>query len=299
MRKMTLMDSTMLVRRWFGTRSAVLLLVGLAAAAAPAVAQDDKVVARVNGVEITAADVAIAAEMYANQLGKMPPDAQLSVIVDELIALRLASDAAKSAKIDEDETYKRQIAFFESQTLRSVFIPREAAKRVDDAAVRKAYDDQVAKVPPVEEFRLRHILLPTEAEARDVIAALSGDKDFAVLASERSKDEASKTDGGDLGYLAAGQTMAEIDAAAAKLEPGQFTTEPVASAFGFHVVKLEDRRTRPAPPFEAMKGQIRSALENTAAQAIVAELRANATVEKLVPDVAPPAADDGHDHSAE
>jgi len=297
MRKTTLMESAMLARRRFETLSTVLLLVGLVAG--PAAAQEDKVVARVNGVEITAADVAVASEMYANQLGKMPADAQLSVIVDELIALRLASDAAKAAKVDEDQTYKRQIAFFESQTLRSVFLPLEAAKRVDDAAVRKAYDDQIAKVPPVEEFRLRHILLQTDAEARDVIAALSGGKDFAALAGERSKDEASKTEGGDLGYLAAGQTMAEIDAAAAKLEPGQYTTGPVVSPFGFHVVKLEDRRTRPAPPFEALEGQIRSSLENAAAQAIVAELRASATVEKLVPDVAPPAQDDGHDHSAE
>jgi peptidyl-prolyl cis-trans isomerase C len=93
--------------------------------------------------------------------------------------------------------------------------------------------------------------------------------------------------------------MAEIDAAAASLQPGTYTREPVKSAFGFHVLKLEERRTRPAPPFEALAGQIRASLEQAATQAIMGELRSGAAVEKLVPDVAPPAADDGHDHGSE
>lgn len=279
--------------------SFAVVLLAASMSASPASAQENKVVARVNGVEITAADVAVAAEMYANQLGSMPDDARLSLLVDELIALRLASEAAKAASIDNDPAYKRQIAFFESQTLRSVFLAGEVAKRVDDAAVRKAYDDQLARIPPVEELRLRHILLASEAEARDVITALEGGKDFAELAAERSADEASKAEGGDLGYLASGQSMAEIDAAAASLQPGTYAREPVKSAFGFHVLKLEERRTRPAPPFEALAGQIRASLEQAATQAIMAELRTGAAVEKLVPDVAPPAADDGHDHGSE
>ncbi|WP_244602977.1 peptidylprolyl isomerase [Mesorhizobium delmotii] len=229
----------------------------------------------------------------------MPEDARLSAVVDELIGLRLAADAAKAANVTNDEAYKRQMAFFEAQTLRSVFVAREVAKRVDEEAVRKAYDDQIGRMPSAQESRLRHMLLSTEAEARDVIAELDAGKDFATLAGERSKDEASKASGGDLGYLTPGQTMAEIEAAAVGLEPGQYTREPVASAFGFHIVKLEDRRTRPAPSFEALSGQIRDSLEAAATQSIMADLRAAATVEKLVPDVAPPAADDGHDHGAE
>lgn len=267
--------------------------------ASVASAQDDKVVARVNGIEVTAGDVAVATEMYGNQLGNMPDDARLSVIVDELIALRLAADAAKAANIPDDDSYKRRIAFFEAQTMRSVFLEKEVAKQVDDAAVRKAYDDRIASTPAVEELRLRHILLPTEQEAKDVVVALDGGAEFATLASERSRDEASKANGGDLGYVTAGQTMAEIDAAAAGLKPGEYTREPVASAFGFHVVKLEDRRSRPAPPFETVAEEIRASLKAAASQKILADLRAAADVEKLVPDVAPPAADDGHDHEAQ
>ena len=288
------------LRHWSKFPSAALLMLTLTmAAGAPALAQNKNVVARVNGTEITTADVAFASEMYANQIGSMPDDARLSVIVDELIRLQIVSDAARAARVPDEDSYKRQIAFFEAQTLRSVFLDGEVAKRVDDAAVRKAYNLQVTKNPPTEEFRLRHILLETEAEAeaRDAIIALEEGEDFAVVASERSKDEASKVNGGDLGYLVSGQTLVEIDTAAAELEPGQFTREPVVSAFGFHLLKLEERRTRPAPPYEALATQIRAALESAATRSIMTELRVAASVEKLVPDVSPPATDDGHGHA--
>ena len=297
---MTIESNTQSVtlRHWSKFPSAALLMLTLAmAAGAPALAQNKNVVARVNGTEITTADVAFASEMYANQIGSMPDDARLSVIVDELIRLQIVSDAARAARVPDEDSYKRQIAFFEAQTLRSVFLDGEVAKRVDDAAVRKAYNLQVTKNPPTEEFRLRHILLETEAEARDAIIALEEGEDFAVVASERSKDEASKVNGGDLGYLVSGQTLVEIDTAAAELEPGQFTREPVVSAFGFHLLKLEERRTRPAPPYEALATQIRAALESAATRSIMTELRVAASVEKLVPDVSPPATDDGHGHA--
>lgn len=260
------------------------------------IASAQEVVARVNGVDITAQDYAVAEQMYGQQLGEMPEDAKRSMIVDALIESRLVSEAARKANVTNDEEYKRQIAFFEAQALRSIYMERELARRVDDAAVRKAYDDQAAKVPVVEEARLRHILLPTVEEASAVIAELKAGKDFAELAKQKSADPASREKGGDLGFVAAGQTLAEIDAAAAKLKPGHFTETPVQSAFGYHVVKVDERRPQPAPPFEALAGEIRQALQAEEARKIADELRASAKVEKLVPDVAPPEGDDGHKH---
>ena len=274
------------------------VLAGLTFLPSLAVGQEE-VVARVNGQEITAADVALAADMYGDQLAGAPEEARRSAIVDVLIEMRLAADAARAAGIEDEDRFKQQLAFFRDQTLRALFLERQAAASVTDEAVRKAYDEQVAKIPPVEEVRLRHILLPTEQEAKDVIAALDGGADFAALASERSKDEASKGAGGDLGFITAGQTIAAVDEAAAKLQPGEYTAAPVESAFGFHVVKVEERRNRPAPAFETVAPQIRRALESAAAQEIMSELRAEAEVEKLVPDVPLPQPDDGHGHGAE
>jgi peptidyl-prolyl cis-trans isomerase C len=261
-----------------------------------AVAQDTDVVARVNGSDITAAELAVASEMFADQLGDMPEDAKRSLLVDTLIDLRLFEAAGRSAGLAETEAYKLQIAFFERQTLRAFYLDAEVAKLVTEAAVRQAYDAHIAGLQPVEELRLRHILVADEASAGDVIAALQSGADFAELAKARSIDESSKTAGGDLGFVAAGQTIPELEAAAAALKVGEFSQTAVRTAFGFHVIKLEERRQRPAPSFESLDPQIRAALEAAAGKQVLAKLRAGASIEKLVPDVSPPDAEADHDH---
>ncbi|KND16529.1 peptidylprolyl isomerase [Pannonibacter phragmitetus] len=268
----------------------------MATASGSAFAQSDEVVARVNGSDITRADVAVAEEMYSPQLGTMPADARLSVIVDTLIEMKIISDAAKSAGIEDRDDYKRQLQFFEQQTLRAIFMEQKAAKAVTDDAIRQIYDRQVGSMPVVSERRLRHILVASEDEAKDIITALGKGGSFAELAAERSLDAVSKVNGGDLGFVAEGQTIPEVDKAARGLEAGDYTKEPVRSAFGFHVIQLEESRDRPPPAFELVEPQIRQSLTAAEERRISGELRATASVEKLVPDVAPPQEDDGHDH---
>ncbi|MFA6031350.1 MAG: peptidylprolyl isomerase [Myxococcota bacterium] len=278
-------------------RAAVIAVACMASTvAAP---QENGILARVNGTDITSADLATASEMYAAQLGEMPEDAKRSMLVDALIELRLVADAAKAANVAETEAYKRQMAFFEAQTLRTIFMEGKVAAQVTDAAVRKAYDDEAAKVQPVQEYRASHILLATLQDGNDAIAALKGGKDFAELAKERSKDEASKDKGGDLGFMSSGQMIEEIDAAAALLKPGEITNSPIKSAFGFHVIKLEERRERPAPAFETISAQIRASLEAKASQQVLTDLRGKAKIEKFIPDVTPPPGNDGHNHQSE
>lgn len=261
-----------------------------------AFAQADDVVARVNGKDITRADVSVAEEMYGPQLGTMPADARLSVIVDTLIEMRIISDAAKDAGIDDQDDYKRQMEFFERQTLRAIFMEQKAADTVTDEAARQIYDRQIALIPAIPERRLRHILVASEDEAKQVIASLAEGTPFAKLAADRSLDVVSKANGGDLGFIVEGQTVPEVDQAARELKVGEFTKEPVRSAFGFHVVLLEQSRDRPPPAFELVEPQIRQSLKAAEERRISGELRAAAKVEKLVPDVAPPQEDDGHDH---
>ena len=259
-------------------------------------AAESEVVARVNGKDITAAELRVAEQMYAQQLGDMPEDAKRSVLVNALIEMRLIADAARADNVTEQEGYKLQMAFFGDQTLRALFLEAKIAAAVTDSTVKAAFDEQVAQMPPVLEMQVRHILLRSESDARDVIEQLKSGRPFADLAKERSADEASKPLGGDLGYIAEGQTLPEIEQAARQLQPGMFTQTPVPSAFGFHVVLLEATRNRPAPPFETVAAQIRRSLEEAEQQRIVGQLRAAAQVEKLVPDVAPPASEDGHEH---
>lgn len=272
------------------------LVFAMAGITGPSSAQDDKVVARVDGVEITAADVDAAAEFYGARLDSIPADARLSLLVDVLIDMKLAANAARTANLTEDEGYKRRMAFFDGQTLHTLLLDREVAKRVDDAAVRRAYDEHIAGLPKVEEIRISHILVATEAEAVAIIDAIKAGADFASLAKEKSLDQSSRENRGDLGFAATGAMMAELEAAIAGLAAGMVADQPVASPFGFHVVRLEERRIQPPPAFEVLAPQIRPLLEQRAAQAVLAELKAAATVEKLVPDVDLPKQDDGHGH---
>ena len=285
----------------FGSASRCMIAATIVFAAAmmasPAIlAQQGEIVARVDGQDITASELAVAEEMYAQQLGSMPDDARRSVLVDALIDLRIVANEARERGIAGEESFKRKMAFLEEQTLRSSFISEQISASVTEEAVRTAYEAQIARMPRVEETRIRHILLDSKEAAAAVIEALNTGEDFAVLARERSGDTVSKPKGGDLGFVAAGQSLPEIDAAAAKLQVDEYTAEPVRSSFGYHVLKVEERRQQPAPEFETVARQIRQSLQAAEQQRIIGELRAEAEVEKLVPDVTPPAADDGHDH---
>lgn len=281
---------------WRGIIAATIVFAAAMTASPSVLAQQQEIVARVDGQDITASELAVAEEMYAQQLGSMPDDAKRSVLVDALIDLRIVANEAREKGIAGDESFKRRIAFLEQQTLRSIFISEQISASVSEEAVRTAYEAQIARMPRVEETRIRHILLDTEEAAAAVIEALNAGEDFAALARERSRDMVSKPKGGDLGFVAAGQSLPEIDAAAAKLQADEYTAEPVRSSFGFHVLKVQERRQQPAPEFETVAPQIRQSLQAAEQRRIIAELRAEAQVEKLVPDVTPPAADDGHDH---
>ncbi|WP_127524513.1 peptidylprolyl isomerase [Mesorhizobium sp. Z1-4] len=281
---------------WRGIIAATVVFAAAMTASPSVLAQQEEIVARVDGQDITASELAVAEEMYAQQLGSMPDDAKRSVLVDALIDLRIVANEAREKGIAGDESFKRKIAFLEQQTLRSIFISEQIFASVTEEAVRTAYEAQIARMPRVEETRIRHILLDTEEAAAAVIEALNAGEDFAALARERSRDMVSRPKGGDLGFVAAGQSLPEIDAAAAKLQADEYTAEPVRSSFGFHVLKVQERRQQPAPEFETVAPQIRQSLQAAEQRRIIAELRAEAQVEKLVPDVTPPAEDDGHDH---
>ena len=122
--------------------------------------------------------------------------------------------------------------------------------------MKARYDKEVAALPKEEEVKAAHILVATEEEAKDVIKQLDAGKDFAELAKEKSTDS-NKDDGGDLGWFGKGRMVPEFEEAAFKLEKGAYTKEPVKSQFGFHVIKVEDKRISPPPAFEQVEPQVR------------------------------------------
>jgi peptidyl-prolyl cis-trans isomerase C len=153
--------------------------------------------------------------------------------------------------------------------------------------MKKLYDESISKMQPEEEVRARHILVKSEQEAKDILAKLKGGADFEKLARELSIDPSAKTNGGDLEYFGKGQMVAEFAEAAFKLNKGQ-VSEPVKTQFGFHIIKVEDKRTKPVPAYDAVKEQVAAFVVRKAQAELVMKLRQDAKIENLVKKDAPP-----------
>lgn len=262
-----------------------------AAAPAPAApsattpADPAKVVARVDGQPITEADVAIAADDPALQgVG----DAQKrEVIVGYLVDLKTGARAAEAAKIGDNPDFARRLAYFRDKLLLDEYLEREVKKAVTPDATRKLYDDTVKALKPEDEVRARHILVEGEDEAKKIAARVKGGEDFAKVAGEVSKDPGSKAEGGDLGFFTQDRMVAPFAEAAFKMKPGE-VSDPVKSQFGWHVIKVEERRTKPVPSFDEMKEQVETYLTRKTQQDVILKLRETAKVERLDQPAAAP-----------
>jgi len=161
--------------------------------------------------------------------------------------------------------------------------------KVSDDVLKKKYDAFIKENPPQEEVRARHILLKTEKEANDALAELKKGADFAAVAKSKSTDGSAR-DGGDLGYFSRGDMVAEFSDAAFAMKPGEVSKAPVKSQFGWHLIKVEDRRLSTAPSFEETKDQLRTEVSQEMAGELVEELRGKAKVERFDLDGKPMAA---------
>ena len=145
-------------------------------------------------------------------------------------------------------------------------------------SAKRKTDKEVAALPKQEEVHARHILVKTEDEAKDVIKQLDAGKDFAELAKEKSTDP-NKDDGGDLGYFTRGRMVKEFEDAAFSLEKGTYSKTPVKTDFGYHVIKVEDKRDAPPPPFEQVQDQVRQLVMRDKYLALLNDAKAKAKVE--------------------
>ena len=247
----------------------------------PAFAQEAEVLARVNGKDITKTEVDLATEVYGAQLQQVPEAARQSIIIDALIDMHVLADAAREAGLDQTETYKDRMEFLSAQALRNTFIEEKVQNAVTDEELKARYEKDVAGYTPPEEVKASHILVKTEDEAKQIISDLEAGGDFAAIASEKSLDPGSKTNGGDLGYFSKGQMVPAFEEAAFALEPGSYTKTPVQSQFGYHVIKTEDKRSQPVPSFEDVKAQVQEVLQREKFQTVLTELKEAAKVERL------------------
>ncbi|MFL5021001.1 MAG: peptidylprolyl isomerase [Microvirga sp.] len=239
-----------------------------------------KVIARVNGVDITEGDLALAAEDPALQMPNVPEAQKRDLLTGYMIDLKLGAKAAEAAKVGSGAEFTRKLAYNRDKTLLDEYLDQEAKKAVTPEAARKLYDETVKSVPTEQEVRARHILVENEDEAKKIATRVKGGEDFAKVAGEVSKDPGSKTDGGDLGFFTKDRMVEPFAETAFKLEPGQIS-DPVKSQFGWHVIKVEEKRAKPAPTFDETKDQVETYLARKAQQDLIMGLRKNAKIERL------------------
>src|SRR5947199_9921761 len=254
---------------------AVVLLVGL-----PLRAQDaNPVLAKVNGSEIRQSDVTLAEEELGPSLAQMDPATKKENVLAFLIDMKIVAKAAEDKKIENGEDFKKRLAFTRNRLLMDSLVGSEGKTATTDEAMKKVYEDAAKQITGEQEVHARHILVETEADAKQVADELKKGADFAELAKKKSKDPGA-SDGGDLGFFTKEQMVPEFSAVAFALEPGKIS-DPVKSQFGWHIIKVEEKRSRQAPGFDQVKGQIETYVIRKAQADYVAKLREAAKVERM------------------
>ncbi|UFN49691.1 peptidylprolyl isomerase [Roseomonas sp. OT10] len=256
----------------------------------------DPVVARVNGQEIRFSELREAAEQLPEEVRGAPPPVLYPLILDQLIAQKALVAAARAEKLDQDPEVRRRVARAEEQEMQQALLRREVTPALTEEALRRRFEATAASRQGEEEVHARHILVANEADARAILEEVKRPGvDFAEVARRRSSGPGAQQ-GGDLGFFKKGDMVPEFAEAAFALQAGQISDAPVRTNFGWHVIKVEERRKAPAPTFEESREQLRQAAFEEAVNAAVERYRAAAQVERFNLDGSPlraPSALDG------
>jgi peptidyl-prolyl cis-trans isomerase C len=256
----------------------------------PAAAQSDAnpVLARVGGTEIRQSDIALAEADIGGGLQPSPPEVRQEALLTYLIDVTLIAKAAEEQKLADAPGFDRRLAYARQKVLMEALLDKASKDASNEAAMKKVYDESVAQNKPVEEVSARHILVETEDKAKEVLAKLKAGTDFAELAKAESKDPGA-ADGGSLGYFTQDQMVPEFASVAFKLEKGALS-DPVKTQFGWHIIKVEDKRNKPVPSYEQVKDQIQTFVVRRAQAELVGKLRESGKVERISQKPETPAA---------
>jgi peptidyl-prolyl cis-trans isomerase C len=254
-----------------------------AGAAAPAAA--DPVIASVNDQQIHLSDVRAAASQLPQEMRNLPPQMLFPMVVNQLVDQHALVDEAKTEKLQDDPKVQVAMRAAADTALQNALLTRDVGPQITDAKLQAAYQAQYAHKTGQEEVHARHILLPTEAAANDVIKQLHGGADFATLAKKLSTDkETAAQNGGDLGWFKKGDMLPEFSNQAFSMKKGEISAKPVHTTYGWHVIQVLDTRVAPAPSFDSVKDQLRQSLIQAAVREAVNKAVAKVKVVHYNPD---------------
>ena len=249
-------------------------------------AGDDPVVAVVNGKEIKRSTV-IELQQSIPQARQLPLEQIYPQLLDQAVVNELILGEAKKAKTENDPKVKEAFTEAQNNILRNAWLSKKIEGDITDAQVKARYDELLKTAQPEEQVHARHILVDSEDAAKAVLGDLKAGTSFEDEAKAKSKDPSAKTNGGDLGFITKGETVAEFSDAAFKLKPGETTQTPVKTQFGYHIIKVDDRRMAPPPSFDEAKTQVRRELAQADAAKVLDGLKKGAAVKRFKLDGTP------------
>jgi peptidyl-prolyl cis-trans isomerase C len=239
----------------------------------------DQVVARANGVDIRQSDLTLAEEDIGSAMPQMGPEQKRDYLITYLADVIILAQNADQHQLANRPDVKQRIEFERHKALMEALLQDAGKAAMTDDAMHKVYDEAIKQTPNEQEVHARHILVPTESEAKDIEAQLKSGADFATLAKQKSKDPGA-AEGGDLGYFTKDQMVPEFADAAFKLDKGQIS-DPVKTQFGWHIIQVEDKRIKPTPTYDQVKGQLENYVARRAQADLVDNLRKSATIERF------------------
>ncbi len=278
-----------------GTKARLSLAVSTVAAllaVAPGIVAQEKIVAKVNGKALTESDLKFAEAEIGADIGTLPEVTRRRVLIEYLIENQLFADAAEAQKLGAGAAFDERLQYWRRRALRETYFDASVKSAVSEAEARKLYDGQAAQMASTkaeEEVKASHILVKEADKAKEISEKIAhgDDKTFAEAAKQHSIDPGSKDDGGSLGYFGRGQMVPQFEEAAFKLQKGEIS-QPIQTQFGWHIIKVEDRRAKLAakvPEFAEVKDRIMASLMHRKAQELLDGLRGKAKLEYVDPEV--------------
>ena len=247
---------------------------------------EDKVVANVNGKSIHESMIRDKVQKFAEFNG-MSSEQEFNYdrldqemkneIVRNVILGDLILDEATKAKINEQPEYKQAIKFAENQLMQKFYLEKTVKDAITEDKLKAEYEKMAKEQSNVEEYKVSHILVKTEEEAKDIKSKLDKGADFAALAKEFSLDN-NKDNGGDLGYFSKGQMVEPFEQATEKLKIGEISA-PVKTDFGYHIIKLIDKRKAKIASFSELRNQISEMISSQVIQEYIEKLKEKNKVE--------------------
>lgn len=240
---------------------------------------DDPVLVKVDGKEITESQLKLAESEIGPELARYSEADRRQILVNYLIENQLFANSGEKESLGSGPDFESRLAYYKLKAVRDAYVDKAIRNAVTDDEAKAIYDQQIKSVQPKEEVHARHILVEKEDDAKAILDQIKGGADFAKIAQEKSIDKGSGVNGGDLGFFSKGQMVKEFeDAAFALTKPGDLSGV-VKTQFGFHIIKLEEKRSKPLPTFEMVKDKIRGSLVQQKYGQVITTLRNAAKIE--------------------